>query len=147
MKYVVVLDTDLLIAYLREKYNSYEIFQELKKQQKALNTTVFNVAELYKGCYSMKNVAKGLMKVKILVESLNDIFSFNDDSIQEYAKISADLKKRGLMIGTMDELIASICLAHNEVFYTGNTKHFERVEDLSVINWIELGENLKKEME
>ena len=144
---MVVLDTDLLIAYLREKYNSYEIFQELKKHQKTLNTTVFNVAELYKGCYSMKNVAKGLMKVKILVESLNEIFTFNDDSIQEYAKISADLKKRGLIIGTIDELIASVCLAYNEVFYTGNTKHFERVEDLSVINWIELGESLKKETE
>jgi len=139
---MVVLDTDFLVAYLRGKDNSYNILQYLKKQQENLNITVFNVAELYKGCYSMKNVAKGLMKVKKLIESLKEILQFNDRSIQEYAKISADLKKRGKIIGTMDELIASICLASNEVFYTRNTRHFEKIEDLSVINWYELGQKL-----
>jgi len=98
---------------------------------------VFNVAELYKGCYAMKNVAKGLMKVKVLLEALDEILTFNTYAIEEYAKISADLKKRGLSIGVIDELIASICIVHDQKFYTGNTKHFERVENLSSVNWME----------
>jgi len=77
------------------------------------------------------------MKVKSLIEALDEILTFNSDAIEEYAKISADLKKRDLSIGVMDELIASICIVHDEIFYTGNAKHFERVENLSLINWME----------
>ncbi len=141
---MVVLDTDFLIAYLRETHNAYEAFKQLKNRQVAMKTTVFNVAELYKGCYSMKNVAKGLMHVKNLIESLNEILPFDEESIQEYAKISADLKKRGEMIGNMDELIASVCIAHKESFYTRNEEHFERIENLVVVNWYDLGQDLKK---
>ena len=135
---MVVLDSDLIIAFLRGRDNAYEVFEVLRKQQESLKTTVFNVAELYKGCYAMKNVAKGLLKVRNLFESLNNILDFNEIAIQEYAKISADLKKRGNPIGTMDELIASICLANNETFYTRNKDHFEKIEHLSIINWYEM---------
>ena len=142
---MVVLDTDFLIAYLRGKDNAYEVIQHLRKQQKALRTTVFNAAELYKGSYSMNNVAKGLIKIKNLIEALKELLPFNEDSIQEFAKISADLKKRGKIIGTMDELIAGVCLAYNEVLYTHNIKHFENIEDLTVIDWYQIGQNLKQD--
>ncbi len=140
---MVVLDSDLIIAFLRGKDNAYDIFQDLKRQQESLKTTVFNVAELYKGCYAMKNVAKGLLKVRNLIESLNTVLDFNEKAIQEYAKISADLKKRDSPIGTMDEFIASICLANNEIFYTRNKNHFEKIEQLSIIDWYEIGKKLK----
>lgn len=130
---MVVFDSDILIGYLRGNEEARNIITIFKNQNVNLNTTVFNTAELYKGCYSMKNVAKGLMKVKSLLEALDDILPFNDDAIEEYAKISSDLKKRGLSIGVMDELIASVCVAHNEKFFTGNVKHFERVENLSLV--------------
>jgi tRNA(fMet)-specific endonuclease VapC len=100
-----------------------------------LKTTVFNTAEFFKGCYAMKNVAKGLRKVQLLVESLTEILPFNDRAIQEYAKLSADLKNRGKMIGAFDELIGSVCLANGETFYTKNTRHFQQIEDLRVVDW------------
>ena len=134
---MVVLDTDILISYLRGNEKAVKLVLDLKKEENFLNITVFNVAELYKGCYAMKNVAKGLMKLKVLLEALDEILTFNTYAIEEYAKISADLKKRGLSIGVIDELIASICIVHDQKFYTGNTKHFERVENLSSVNWME----------
>jgi len=134
---MVVLDTDILIGYLRGNEQAKKIIINFRTQEIYLNTTVFNVAELYKGCYSMKNVAKGLMKVRALLDALDEILPFNAEAIEEYAKISADLKKRGLSIGVMDELIASVCISHEEIFYTGNTKHFERIENISLVNWID----------
>lgn len=132
---MVVLDTDVLIYYLRGKNESYLKIKSLKKKEEPLNTTIFNVAELFKGCYSMKNVAKGLMKVKSVVEALDDIYLFDNNSVEEYAKISSDLKNRGQSIGVMDELIASICIAHQETLYSGNIKHFERIDDLNIKDW------------
>ena len=132
---MVVLDTDVLIYYLRGKNDSYIKMKNLKKKEESLNTTIFNVAELYKGCYSMKNVAKGLMKVKLLIDALDDIFLFEKDSAEEFAKLSSDLKNRGRSVGIMDELIASICIVHQESLYSGNVKHFERIDDLNIYDW------------
>jgi len=132
---MVVLDTDVLIYYLRDKNDSYSKMKNLKKKEESLNTTIFNVAELYKGCYSMKNVAKGLMKVKLLIDALDDIFLFENDSAEEFAKLSSDLKNRGQSIGIMDELIASICIMHQESLYSGNVKHFEKIDDLNIYDW------------
>jgi tRNA(fMet)-specific endonuclease VapC len=132
---MVILDTDVLIYYLRGKHDSYTKMKNLKKKEEALNTTIFNVAELYKGCYSMKNVAKGLMKVKLLVDALDEIFLFDNDSAEEFAKLSSDLKNRGQTIGIMDELIASICIVHQESLYSGNVKHFEKIDALNINDW------------
>ena len=132
---MVVLDTDVLIYYLRDKNDSYSKMKNLKKKGESLNTTIFNVAELYKGCYSMKNVAKGLMKVKLLIDALDDICLFENDSAEEFAKLSSDLKNRGQSVGIMDELIASICIVHQESLYSGNVKHFERIDALNIYDW------------
>ena len=132
---MVILDTDVLIYYLRGKNDSYTKIKNLKKKEEALNTTIFNVAELYKGCYSMKNVAKGLMKVKLLVDALDEIFLFDNDSAEEFAKLSSDLKNRGQIIGIIDELIASICIVHQESLYSGNVKYFEKIDTLNINDW------------
>ncbi|MHA1669397.1 MAG: type II toxin-antitoxin system VapC family toxin [Promethearchaeota archaeon] len=132
---MAVLDTDVLVYYLRGKNDSYMKMKNLKKKEGTLNITIFNVAELYKGCYSMKNVAKGLMKVKLLIDAVDKIYLFENDSAEEFAKLSSDLKKRGQTIGILDELIASICIVHQETLYSGNVKHFERIDDLTTIDW------------
>jgi predicted nucleic acid-binding protein len=132
---MVILDTDVLIYYLRGRNDSSNKIKNLKKKEESLNTTIFNVAELYKGCYSMKNVAKGLMKVKLVIEALDAIYLFDNKSAEEYAKISSDLKNRGQLIGVIDELIASICITHQETLYSGNVKHFERIDDLNIYDW------------
>jgi tRNA(fMet)-specific endonuclease VapC len=132
---MAILDTDVLIYYLRGQNDSYTKMKNLKKNEEALNTTIFNLAELYKGCYSMKNVAKGLMKVKLLVDALDEIYLFDNDSAEEFARLSSDLQNRGQVIGIMDELIASICIVHQESLYSGNVKHFERIDDLNINDW------------
>ncbi len=139
---MVVLDTDIMVAFLRKKDFAVEFVQFLRQREDILKTTVFNVAELYKGCYAMKNVAKGLKKVQALVGSLAEVLPFDDRAIQEYAKLSADLKNRGKMIGAFDELIGSICISNDETFYTKNVRRFENIEDLNVKNWNEIAGKL-----
>jgi len=130
-----ILDTDILIAFLRGKEKAVSTLKNLKKQDLPIKTTIFNAAELFKGCYSAKNVAKSINKIQSLLSSLHEILPFEESAMQEYAKISSDLKKRGLMSGTMDELIAGVCMANNETLYTGNIRHFEKIPELSLINW------------
>ena len=143
---MVALDTDLIIAYLRRKDFGDIVMHYLKEQKVELKITVFTVAELYKGCYEMANVAKGLMKIKKLLEIFSEVIRFDDNAIQEYAKISADLKKRGEPIGSFDELISSVCIANGEILYTRNVRHFEKISGLHLVNWYDLGLSLTNEL-
>lgn len=56
------------------------------------------------------------------------------------SKIYRYLCKRGQKIEDDDIFIAAITLANDATLITDNTKHFDRVPDLKVINWKDLGD-------
>jgi tRNA(fMet)-specific endonuclease VapC len=51
------------------------------------------------------------------------------------ATVRADLERRGLPIGPLDNLIAGIALAHRAILVTRNTREFSRLPDLAVTDW------------
>ncbi len=132
---MVILDTDILIGYTRKNQDAIQRIKNLQEKKEILATTIFNVAELKMGCYLMHNVGKGLLKIQQLIDSLDIIYTFSENAVEQFAKISADLQKRGEKIGNMDELIASIVLSENERIITRNEKHFTKVTNLIVNNW------------
>jgi tRNA(fMet)-specific endonuclease VapC len=51
------------------------------------------------------------------------------------ASARADLERRGLPIGPLDNLIAGTALAHHATLVTRNTQEFFRLRDLSIVDW------------
>jgi tRNA(fMet)-specific endonuclease VapC len=49
--------------------------------------------------------------------------------------IWADLKRRGLLIGEVDVLIAAIALSEGMAVATHNVAHFARINSLQVVDW------------
>ena len=64
-----------------------------------------------------------------------DVLDFADEAALHYAKIRADLKKRGKMIGANDLFIAAHARSLGLTLVTNNTDEFERVPDLMIENW------------
>lgn len=96
-------------------------------------TTVINILELFKGAYRSSQVEKNLLQVQEILSSL--IHLQIDSGVQEtFGKLSASLLKSGNRIGDFDELIAAICLAHNQNILTRDF-HFNKVPDLSVLSY------------
>jgi tRNA(fMet)-specific endonuclease VapC len=60
---------------------------------------------------------------------------FDDNCIEQYALIRADLVAQGKPIGPNDLLIASIAYAHDAVLVTHNTGEFGRVAGLRIEDW------------
>ncbi len=56
-------------------------------------------------------------------------------TLDKAAQIYADLKKRGRLIEDSDILIAASCLAHDYTLVTNNTKHFEHIKGLDIVDW------------
>jgi len=64
-----------------------------------------------------------------------EVLDFPDKACAHYAKIRADLRSRGAMIGANDLLIAAHARSLGLTLVTNNTREFRRVRGLAVENW------------
>ena len=67
--------------------------------------------------------------------ALSDILPLTAEAATYSARIEADLRRRGLVIGATDTLIAGVALSNGLVLATNNTRHFERIDGLQLLNW------------
>jgi len=66
-----------------------------------------------------------------------DVLPFDSGAAYEYGKIHADLQRKGQLIGPLDMLIAGHAISKGLIVVTNNVDEFERVEGLTVENWVE----------
>ena len=64
-----------------------------------------------------------------------EILDFPDEGASHYAKIRADLKTRGTMIGANDLFIAAHARSLGLTLVTNNTQEFGRIPKLAIENW------------
>ena len=132
---MVVIDSDLIIKYLRKKPKyAVEYLNELFDKEERLKTTIFNYAELLEGAYLTNNVPKNLRYIKEFLAKF-EILSFQLLDANLFSQIHAQLLKSGTPVGDMDVLIASIVLNKGETLITRNTKHFSKIPRLKIKDW------------
>lgn len=59
----------------------------------------------------------------------------DDRAADKYGEVYAELKRRGNLISEIDIQIAAIALTHNLTLVTHNTRHFNRIPNLSIEDW------------
>jgi tRNA(fMet)-specific endonuclease VapC len=64
-----------------------------------------------------------------------EVLDFPDEAASHYAKIRADLKNRGAMIGANDLFIAAHASSLGLTLVTNNTQEFGRISHLALQNW------------
>lgn len=64
-----------------------------------------------------------------------EVLDFPDEAAPHYAKIRADLKTRGMMIGANDLFIAAHARSLGLTLVTNNANEFRRVPNLMLENW------------
>jgi predicted nucleic acid-binding protein len=48
---------------------------------------------------------------------------------------SIKLRKNGITVDDGDLLIAAYCIQNNYILVSNNQKHFEKIENIQVVNW------------
>lgn len=91
-------------------------------------------AELSFGAYRSSRPAENL---RILEKFLAPYISvpFDDPCGEVYGRIRADLAALGTPIGPNDLLIAAIAIRNDLTLVTANTREFERVPGLMLVDW------------
>jgi predicted nucleic acid-binding protein len=129
-----ILDTDIIISFLRNKKKAVNMMSSLIKSKIILTTTIINVGELYTGAYLSSQVAKDINAIEKLLEKF-EILEYTKEDSRVFGQIQANLIKTGNKIGKMDTIIGAIALNRNEVLITRNIKHFEMIPRLKIKNW------------
>ena len=57
------------------------------------------------------------------------------ESLQESSRQYASLKKLGVTIDDDDILIGSLAITRGAVLVTNNTRHFEHLNGIQLVNW------------
>jgi tRNA(fMet)-specific endonuclease VapC len=63
------------------------------------------------------------------------VLPYDRQAAQATARVRANLKQRGRLIGAYDVLIAGTALAHELIVVTSNVREFNRVEGLKIEDW------------
>ncbi len=131
-----ILDSDILISYLRNKKKAVNAIFKLIEDNTPLTTTIINVGELYTGAYLSSQVAEDINVIEKLLDEF-EILEYSKDDARVFGQVQASLIKSGNKIGKMDTIIGAIALNHNEILYTRNLKHFSKIPRLKIHNWYE----------
>ena len=72
----------------------------------------------------------------ILIGSLVGILPFDEVAAETYGPVRARLEAAGTPLGEPDLRVASIALANDLTLVSGNVRHFSRVPQLRLENWL-----------
>ena len=127
-----LIDTNILIYRLKNMGNVNGNF--LKYQNELMSVSVVSYGELVYGAQKSKSVEKNLKTVS----EIKDIFPITDittNVMDVFGKIKAHVQKIGKPTDDMDLLIAATAIANDMTLVTHNTKHFENIPNLKLMDW------------
>ena len=131
-----IFDTDIYTNVIR-KVPSETLINRLKKvPRRDQFTTTITIGEVYYGIMKVSDKTKLLKLFEDVLLPRATILSFDFSAAKKYGEIRSLLEKQGTPLAHADLQIASIALSMNMTLITGNLKHFQRIPELAVENWL-----------
>lgn len=125
MASLVVVDTDLLIDFLRGRGEGASLVRDLIVTHR-LRLTAVTAFEIRLGADFLARTDEIMRLFR------SRTLPLDVPSALEAGRVHAALVSKGSGIGLADALQAGICLRHGLPFATRNRKHFERVPDIKL---------------
>jgi tRNA(fMet)-specific endonuclease VapC len=98
-------------------------------------TTAITLGELLYG--AAKRASPELdQRIRTLISTSIAVLPFDDVAAETYGPLRARLERDGRRLDEPDLRIASIALSRGLTLISGNLRHFARVPDLNVENWL-----------
>lgn len=135
MKYL--FDTDILSDLLRRAPQPALVRRLAATPPDEQATSSITLGELLYGAHRLGDRSAALVeRIEATLLPNLAVLPFDAEAARAYGGLRAALEQAGRPIGDADMRIASIALARGMVVVTANTRHFARVPDLTVENWL-----------
>ena len=117
-----IVDTDILSFYFKGDEKVVSRFSEYLKEFDQVNISIITYYEIIAGL-QFKKAERQLRDFEEFIRN-NNIINISDESAKISGDIYADLRQKGITIGTSDILIAGIAIENGLTLITNNEKHF-----------------------
>lgn len=128
-------DTDVLSAVLKNNPPLRLVRRLAVIPPEEQFTTAITLGELLFGA-SKRGSDRLAERVRELICSLVGVLAFDQTAAETYGPLRAQLEQAGTPLGEPDLRIASIALANDLTLVSGNIRHFSRVSQLRLENWL-----------
>ncbi|MCL2224699.1 MAG: PIN domain-containing protein [Defluviitaleaceae bacterium] len=135
---VYVLDTNVVLHYLREDASVVKHYVNAVSDGCALLIPRAVDYEVCRGIEMISATKKAATYNEMTKPSPSGQCKVVDmgETVWETAKrIYIELRKKHLTVGEIDILIGAFCLQYNYTLVTANTKDFQNMSGLKLVNW------------
>jgi len=132
---VYCFDTDVLSATMRRAPNLALIRRLAQLPPSDQFTTAITMGELLYGA-ERRGSERLRTTVRELVAGALTVLPFDEAAADVYGPLRARLEAEGRRLDEPDLRIAAIALTRDLTLVTANVRHFDRVPDLRVENWL-----------
>ena len=132
---IYALDTNIISYLLKDDETVYSRYFDTLSKGNQCTIPLIAYYEVRRGLEANDAASKMRSFEKICVEL--DVYDLTIEDVSMAASIYADRKNKGKMIDDADILIAAQCITNGYTLVTNNTKHFENIEGLRIVNWVE----------
>ena len=100
-----------------------------------LAITAISIAKLAHGAHRSLYSEDNLARLGVLL-SVSVILPFDEAAGRKFGALKVELEARGGPLKNLDLQIASIALENQCQLLTDNGRHFSRIDDLTLLNWL-----------
>ena len=131
----IIADTNFLSDILAGKTAAKKALTQIIADGYYVITTVITTSELFYGAKRRDWQEARVLKLEEFIDSLQ-VLDFTLDHSKIFGSLRADLVDTGQDIGFADTAIAAIALSLNLPIITANEKHFERIDNLNIVQYV-----------
>jgi len=126
-KEIICLDTSILIDLFRKTKRENSAFHKLKQKYSLFAVSIVTEYEIYIGSNTLQKDFWNKFFSEIIV------LPFDSSSNKVAINIHNQLKRKSKLIETPDIFIAATAISNSMKLATLNTKHFERIDNLELV--------------
>jgi tRNA(fMet)-specific endonuclease VapC len=127
-----VLDTDVCIELLR---GNAQVIEHRRQVVDRVATTWITACELAYGAANSQHPEANHILVTEFLASL-PILDCSLTAAGLFGENKARLRRAGNTVADADLMIAAVAQSHGAILVTGNTRHYARIEELHLEDWI-----------
>ena len=133
-----LLDTDILSNLAKRTPSTALIAKLASVPPDDQFTSSITLGELLYGAYRLPtHTSLFLERIEGALLPNLPVLPFDAAAARRYGELRADLERQGTPIGEADLRIGAIALSRGLTVVTGNVRHFQRIPDLPVENWLQ----------
>ena len=129
-----LIDTNIISAFMRGNPSVIQKTEKYLHFHNTLSVSVITYYEIIRGLKALSNINK-LNAFKKFMSSC-EILDLDSLTAEKAAEIYDVLKKKGALVEDADILIAATAIKNELVVITDNIRHFDRIDNLEISNWL-----------